>query len=277
MFPVSIVVATVAMASGVEGSTIFAPLFIIGLGLPPEVAIGTGLITETFGFASGVYAYVRRRLIDYRLAGILLAVTIPMGILGSAMAGYVDGEVLKLILGGGLILLALSFLRAPGAETIVELDASIERDARRGAESTLVTAEGEEIRYTVCNRVEGGIISGIGAIFMGMISTGLGQFNGYFLLQRCRMPSRVAVATSVLVVAFTALAAASGHFVQFVRAGSDTIDTVLSLVLFTVPGVIVGGQLGAAVGSRLPQHTLERAMGILFALVGTLMLWQALG
>ena len=249
MFPVSIVVATVAMASGVEGSTIFAPLFIIGLGLPPEVAIGTGLITETFGFASGVYAYVRRRLIDYRLAGILLAVTIPMGILGSAMAGYVDGEVLKLILGGGLILLALSFLRAPG----------------------------EEIRYTVCNRVEGGIISGIGAIFMGMISTGLGQFNGYFLLQRCRMPSRVAVATSVLVVAFTALAAASGHFVQFVRAGSDTIDTVLSLVLFTVPGVIVGGQLGAAVGSRLPQHTLERAMGILFALVGTLMLWQALG
>lgn len=57
MLPIAILIATTAMASGVGGATFFAPLFIIGLGLPPEVAIGTGLITEVFGFASGLYAY----------------------------------------------------------------------------------------------------------------------------------------------------------------------------------------------------------------------------
>ncbi len=67
MLPVAILVATTAMASGVGGATFFAPIFILGLGLSPEVAIGTGLITKVFGFASGVYAYARKHLIDYRL------------------------------------------------------------------------------------------------------------------------------------------------------------------------------------------------------------------
>jgi len=53
MLPVAILIATTAMASGVGGATFFAPLFILALGLPPEVAIGTGLIPEVFGFASG--------------------------------------------------------------------------------------------------------------------------------------------------------------------------------------------------------------------------------
>ncbi len=66
MFPIAIVIATTAMASGVEGATFFTPLFILALRLSPEIAIGTGLITEVFGFASGVIAYARKGLIDYR-------------------------------------------------------------------------------------------------------------------------------------------------------------------------------------------------------------------
>ena len=67
MLPVSVLIATIAMASGVGGATFLSPFFILALGLPPEVAIGTGLITEVFGFASGLFAYARKKLIDYRL------------------------------------------------------------------------------------------------------------------------------------------------------------------------------------------------------------------
>jgi len=58
LLPISIVFATIAMASGVEGATFFTPLFILALGLTPEIAIGTGLITEVFGFGSGHTALV---------------------------------------------------------------------------------------------------------------------------------------------------------------------------------------------------------------------------
>lgn len=272
MFPVSIVVATVAMASGVEGATFFAPIFILGLRLSPELAIGIGLITEVFGFVSGLAAYVRKRLIDYRLGLMLIAVTIPMAVLGSWLGSRVEPNILKAILGMGLIAVALSFLRAPGAEEITRSDRAIAEDARRDGERCLVSAENEAICYTVRARNEGRIIAGVGALFMGMISTGLGEMNGYWLLRRCRVPSTVAVASSVFVVALTALAAATGHVVQFVRAGGDALATVLNVVVFTVPGVIIGGQLGAAMAARIPQHALERGLGVLFVLIGVFML-----
>ena len=275
MFPVAIAIATVAMASGVEGATFFAPLFILGLRLPPEVAIGTALIAEVFGFASGLFAYVRKRLIDYRLGVTLLMVTIPMAVAGTLASGLISAAALQVILGVGLFIVALSFLRKPRHEDVGHMDAAIRSDfGGPQAETVLVSAEGEEIRYTVCDRTEGGMLAGIGALFMGMVSTGLGEMNGFFLLQRCRVPSKVAVATSVFIVAITALIASTGHFIQFARGGNDVLPTVLSICLFTVPGVIIGGQIGSRVASRIPQRTLEISLAVLFILVAALTLGQ---
>ncbi|TDI85552.1 MAG: sulfite exporter TauE/SafE family protein [Caldithrix sp.] len=277
MFPISILIATIAMASGVEGATFFTPLFILALGLSPEIAIGTGLITEVFGFASGLYAYARKRLIDYKLGVALLTATIPMALLGTWVAGYVPSEFLKVILGGGLLAIAISFLRAPDHDGVEGLDDAIQKEYEgEKAETCLVTREGEEIRYSVCNRNEGRFFSGLGGLFIGMISTGQGELNGYFLLQRCRVPSRVAVASSVFVVAITALVASTGHFIKFVQTGGETLSIVLSLVVFTVPGVIIGGQLGSLVSSRISQHILERGLAILFILVAALTLGEVI-
>ena len=277
VFPIAVLIATIAMASGVGGATFFSPLFILALGLPPEVAIGTGLITEVFGFASGVFAYARKRLIDYRLGLALLMATIPMALLGTWVAGWIDPDILKVVLGVGLFVVALSFLRAPEHKDVKRMDAAIEEEyGGEKAETCLLTAEGEEIHYTVCNRTEGRLIAGIGGLFVGMISTGLGELNGYFLMQRCRVPSKVSVATSVFVVAITALVASGGHMVRFVHSGGDTINTVLSIVLFTVPGVILGAQLGSRVASRIPQRALERGLGVLFILVAALTLGEVI-
>ena len=277
MFPISILIATTAMASGVEGATFFTPLFILALGLSPEIAIGTGLITEVFGFASGLYAYARKRLIDYKLGVALLTATIPMALLGTWVAGYIPSEFLKVILGGGLLAIAISFLRAPDHEGVEGLDDAIQKEyGGEKAETCLVTREGEEICYKVCNRKQGRFFAGLGGLFIGMISTGQGELNGYFLLQRCRVPSRVAVASSVFVVAVTALVASSGHFVKFVQTGGETLSTVLSIVIFTVPGVIIGGQLGSLVSSRISQHTLERGLAILFIFVAALTLGEVI-
>jgi uncharacterized membrane protein YfcA len=273
MFPISILIATTAMASGVGGATFFSPLFILALCLPPNVAIGTGLITEVFGFASGVYAYSRKRLIDYRLGANLLIITIPAAILGTWIAGRIDPDILKVILGVGLFAVALSFLRAPENTDIARMDLSIENEfGGEKGETCLTPRTGEKICYTVCNRTEGRLISGLGGLFVGMISTGMGELNGYFLLQRCKVPSKVSVATSVFVVAITALSAASGHTIQFMQAGGSSISTVMKLVIFTVPGVIIGAQFGSALASRITQHTLEKALGILFMLIAALTL-----
>ncbi|MBN1666064.1 MAG: sulfite exporter TauE/SafE family protein [Anaerolineales bacterium] len=277
MFPVSILIATIAMASGVEGATFFAPFFLLVLRLPPHIAIGTGLITEVFGFASGLFAYGRKRLIDYSLGLNLLILTIPAAILGTWASARIAPDILKAILGVGLAVVGLSFLRALSHKQVVVMDEEIQAGINRLDKKTkLVVANGEEIEYQACNRTEGMAISGVGALFMGLVSTGLGEMNGYFLLQRCRVPSKVAVATSVFVVAITALIAASGHLLGLVQSGGDTLTTVLSLCLFTIPGVIIGGQLGSLVAASIPQRMLETGLGFLFILVAMLTLGQVI-
>jgi uncharacterized membrane protein YfcA len=46
----------------------------------------------------------------------------------------------------------------------------------------------------------------------------------------------------------------------------------LSIVLFTVPGVILGGQIGSRIASRIPQRALEIGLSVIFIIVAALTL-----
>jgi len=274
MFPISMIIATIAMASGVEGATFFTPLFLLGLKLPTTVAIGTGLITEVFGFGGGLYAYIKKGLIDYQLGRMLLLFSIPSAIIGTWVAGFIPSDILKAVLSVGLLVIATSFLRSPEAETVELLDKRNTQSQTQNPETCLTANTGETFCYTVCDRAEGRLLITVGGLFIGMVSTGLGELNGFFLIQRCRVPSKVAVATSVFIVAITALIASATHLFQFIQAGGEELDTVLSLVIFTAPGVLIGSQFGSWVANRLSQKVLERSMGVLFILVGILIFGQ---
>ncbi len=103
LLPLSVLIATIAMTSGVGGAVFFSPLFIIVLGLPPSVAVGTALTTELFGFSSGLYAYWNRRLIDFKLGTSLLMFAVPAAIVGSLSADVFPADVLKTIFAVGII------------------------------------------------------------------------------------------------------------------------------------------------------------------------------
>jgi uncharacterized membrane protein YfcA len=274
MFPLGIVMTAVGIASGVGGATFYAPLFILGLGLPPPLAIGSGLVVEVFGFGSGVYAYIRRQLVDYRIGRAMLVATVPAAVAGTLAAHYVPADILNVVLAMGLIAVALSFLRAPDAEAVAQLNERV-RQSPGAAETCLTTARGEEICYTVCNKAEGRLLSGIGAFFMGAASSGLGELNGYFLLQRCRVPGSVSVATTVFVVAVTALAASIGHIVQIGQEGLPQLVTMGRLLLFTVPGVVLGAQIGPVLAQRVPDRGMKVGLGGLFIVTAGLLLYEA--
>ncbi len=78
------------------------------------------------------------------------------------------------------------------------------------------------------------------------------------------------------VVATTALTASIGHAGRFAQGDHSELRTILSLLFFTVPGVIAGGQIGSAVARYIPQRTMMVGMGILFILVAGLMLGEVI-
>ena len=114
MFPVCIVVASVAMFSGISGAALLTPTFLIGfplLGVPrltTVAAIGTSLFLETSGFGTGLYRYLHLRLVDTKTAKALILITLPLGALGAIAARHVPVEVLRI--GYGIAMLGLSML-----------------------------------------------------------------------------------------------------------------------------------------------------------------------
>ena len=90
MFPVSVGVATTAMLTGIGGAALFTPIFLLGFPLlgpefaleSPAEAFNVALITECFGFTSGLIGYARRGLVDWRVAAPFAAVGVPFAVVG---------------------------------------------------------------------------------------------------------------------------------------------------------------------------------------------------
>jgi len=269
LFPISVVIATIAIASGVEGGTFFAPLFLLGLKLPMNVAIGAGLISQAFGFSSGLYAYVKKGLIDYQLGRMLLFYSLPSTLVGTAITGMVPASWLKASLSIGLLAIAISFLRSRKQNSMASLENTWET---QDPKKCLTANTGETFYYRIRDRALGKLLVSLGGLLMGMISTGLGQLNVFFLIRRCQIPSKVAVATSVFIITITALIASVGHVIKFTQAGEETVKTVFSIVIFTAPGVLMGANLGSTLASHLSQNQLEKSLGVIFLFVSVL-LW----
>ena len=273
LFPISILIATIAMSSGVGGAVFFSPLFIFALKLDPSVAIGTALMTELFGFSSGLFAYARRRLIDYRLGFALLMFSVPAAIIGSLSADVFPPIVLKTIFAVGIVFIGVQLYLSFKREEKERLDKEIAGDASIKYESSLTALDGTVYNYTVCERAMGRIFAAVGAFFVGIISVGLAELQEYQLVARCRVPSPVAVGTSIFVVVVSVFVASAGHFYHFFTAGDAGVwNQVLSLALFTIPGVLLGGQIGPFVQARVDPDRMKAIISFLFISIGLFML-----
>ncbi|MCZ6493046.1 MAG: sulfite exporter TauE/SafE family protein [Planctomycetota bacterium] len=266
-------IATIAMASGIGGAVFFSPLFMLVLKLEPSVAIGTALTTELFGFSSGLVAYWRRRLIDFKLGRDLLLFSVPAAIVGSLTAEAFPAVILKTIFAVGIIFIGSQLYSSLKREEREKLDQEIGGEAQRECESILVDRSGKEYCYTIRRKDQGRLFAAIGGAFLGAISVGLAELQEYHLMVRCRVPPPVAVATSIFVVVVSVLVASLGHFYHFATSADPQMLTqVRSVVMFTIPGVIVGGQLGPLVQARVNPDLVKLGIAILFITVGIFML-----
>ena len=119
----------------------------------------------------------------------------------------------------------------------------------------------------------GRVFAGVGGAFLGMISVGLAELQEYHLVAKCKVPSPVAVGTSIFVVICTVFVASAGHLYSFTAsAESKDLQQVVQVAIFTVPGVLIGGQIGPRLQSRLNPDVIKVSIALLFLMVGLFML-----
>lgn len=273
LFPISIAIATLAMSSGIGGAVFFSPLFMLALKLEPKIAIGAALATELFGFSSGLVAYYKAKLIDFKLAKNLLIFSVPAAIIGSYYADLVPPVILKTIFAIGLLFIGFQLFNAWRKEEREKHETEHRKEFEKNYESELVDATGKSFKYTVCNKNMGRSFAAIGGAFVGMISVGLAELQEYHLVARCKVPTPVAVGTSIFVVVITVLVASVGHFYEFFSEGGEVLNEVMNVIIFTIPGVVIGGQIGPKLQKILPEDKMKVGISILFVLIGIFMLY----
>jgi uncharacterized membrane protein YfcA len=264
------------MSSGISGAVFFTPLFILALKLDPRIAIGAALVTELFGFSSGLVAYYKAKLIDFRLALNLLFFSVPAAILGTIYAELAPALILKSIFAVGLIFIGIHLLSSWRKEEREKHEASIEKEFLNTYESELTDNSGKKYYYTICNKNMGRSFAAIGAAFEGMISVGLAELQAYHLIARCKVPTPIAVATSVFVVVITVLFASAGHFYEFAKEGGEVLNQVMNVIIFTIPGVIIGGQVGPKLQKVIPEDKMKVGISIAFLIIGIFMLYTTI-
>lgn len=283
MPPVCVVIASVAMFSGISGAAaLLTPVFLIGfplLGVPQlstVAPIGTALLLETSGFGAGVARYFSMRLVDTRTAWSIVAVTLPVGAAGAIAAAHAPAQALRV--GYGILMIGLAAVLArkatgrPADEPAASpaLVAGSDRahpPCGRGRQRRLTTAAGRTYVYCAHGLGLQRVLSGAGAFAAGMISTGVGEATLPGLVRRSRFPVAVAAATSTVIVAGTVVGAAATHTVQLAATGG--LQAIpWNLLVWAVPGAVAGAFAGTRLQGRVAEDAARRFLAILFLAIG---------
>ena len=247
---------------GVGGGFLITPLLFF-IGVPPAVAVATGANQVVASSVSGVLAQLKRKAVDFRMGGVLLA----GGVAGSAAgiwvfaqmraAGQVDlfvqlSYVLFLGLIGAMMLQesVRAFLRAqkPGGPV------------RRAHVHNWVHGLPLKMKFRASGLYISVIPPMIIGALVGFLAAIMGVGGGFIMVPAMiyllGMPTKVVIGTSLFQIIFVTAFTTVMHAVT-----SQTVDMMLALIL--ILGGVIGAQIGARVGVRLKAEQLRILLSLL--------------
>jgi len=115
------------------------------------------------------------------------------------------------------------------------------------------------------------VTSLLGGLLIGMVSSGLGEVNEYNFLKKLRMPVPLSSGTSVFLVAMSATVGSLSH-AYFLSREPEVFSHILPIIIFTVPGVVLGAQIGVRLSRIIKIEAMGRFEGGLFLVLGMLTL-----
>jgi uncharacterized membrane protein YfcA len=252
MLPVGVAISTVAMMAGIGGAILYAPFFMLVLKMEPLMALAAGLVIEVLGFGSGVLGYLWKRSINFHVVGQVLWLGIGGTVLGVIAGRLISASLLKIVL--ALVLHYLSYEFLFNNKVCSPKDPRCTSTTKKHSKKWLR----KELKATTFS----------GGFLLGMVSGGLGEINEFNFLKKLKLSVPAASGTSVFIVAVCALIGIFAHGYLFSATGDmPAVAGLFSLAVFTIPGVVVGAQLGVQLANRIKTSTMSTFLGGLFLLV----------
>jgi uncharacterized protein len=245
LLPLGIMIATLAMSSGISASNFTVPLFVLVLGLPPKVAFWLALLSMMFGFSSGAIRNYRAGTIEWYLVGRYAALSAPAGVVGAILSNYAPQNILLLVFA--------AFVCIYGAAMII-----------RFVRKSDGNSEPHDDVYLGW--------SGAAGFLHGLIATGMGKFMVAVCLnhRRCTQPA-MAVGTAVVTVLIVNTCTFVARInAEMLTALAGNAAQITSIACWLIPGVLIGGQIGPRLAANLSRRHLQGYSGILLVVVAVL-------
>jgi uncharacterized protein len=237
-FPAGICIATIVMTVGFGGGILWMPFLLIGLNLDPGTAILTSLLIQTAGTASGSVAYVRQDMTDNRLALLLLVIAVPGVTLGATIAHHLALAHIELIIGVVSLTTALLFV---SSNQKYDEEGRARVDLRSAARHSWIAA--------------------VAAVASGMLTINVGEWLVPVMRKKMRLRMSHAIATCILITFGISLIGAVTHLAMSSRPSIPTL-------LWGMPGVLIGGQLGSRLVTRIDERLLKEIFVFVLTLIG---------
>jgi uncharacterized membrane protein YfcA len=244
LFPIGIVISILSMSAGISGANFWIPVYLFFIELNPKIVFWLALITMLFGFGSGVIRNMYQRTINWYIVKQYLIPTVPAAIVGSLLTSYINEKILIFIFG--------TFVFIYGTYQL----------------SVSVTPKKVQVKH---QKVfwEVGFIAGF---LKGLIATGLGKLivPGMWNHEKIENPSQVIGSAVVIIFIVDIVAALSRMNPVFVCGIIDSRNTLVSVLVFVLPSVVIGGQIGPQIIRNADVNRLKIFISLMLIFVSIL-------
>ena len=238
VFPVAIMIATAASSVGIGGGVLFMPFFLIAIKMSPEIAVVSSLMIQTAGMGSASFTCIKQQRVDFRLAFLILLIAIPGIVIGAFLARYLESRNMQLIL--GILVMTTAFLFVSSEQKYHDLG---------------------KPRVDMKDAYRHGWIAFPASVASGMLSTSLSEWLIPIMRSKLSLSMSSAIGTCLFLAFCVSCIGASSHLLM---GGLPNYG----VVLWGIPGVLIGGQIGPRITKKINERLLKEAFIFLLTLVG---------
>ncbi len=247
---------------GVGGGFLTTPILIF-YGIPPAVAVASATTQITGTSVSGVMAHRRRKGVDYRMGGVLVA--------GGTLGSLAGGGLFRLLQDSGqidtviallyvVLLGTIGILMAKEAATALDIIKPSPRKKPARRHNPIIAILPMRWRFYQSGLYISPLAPLLLGFFSGMLTVLLGVGGGFLvvpaMIYLLGMSTAVVVGTSLLQILFVTAATTLIH-----ATTTKSVDIVLAILL------LLGSAVGAQYGARFAQKAKPELLRMFLAII----------
>ncbi len=229
--------------AGMSAAAVISPMLITFLGLPAYEAVGIALASDVLASAISAYTYGKNKNLDIRNGLVMMVTVLIFTLVGSFAASRVPNATMGSFSVFMTLILGIKFIVKPVMTT----------------KESMQAVSGKK---RIIQSVASGIVVGF---ICGFVGAGGGMMMLLLLTSLLGYELKTAVGTSVFIMAFTAFTGAVSHFAI---GGMPDVWCLL----FCVASTLLWARIAAKFANKASAATLNRATGVVLAVLGVVIL-----